>query len=197
MKTLNYLIVEINEAYDNTTTTGNGVTLITNTSIESVTNIIRQAKVVSAPEYTILKKGDEVIVHHNIFRLRNGIKGKLVSSNFFIEDNRYFVPLTEVFMYKRDGVWKSLDPYCFIKPIKSTKEKKLDGFLLSDLSVKDSLHKGNEKLKGTMSYSNKGLTEIGIIEGDTIIFSPDSEYEFMIEGELYYRMKTNDIKIKI
>ncbi len=198
MKTLNYLIVEIEEAYNNTITTENNITLVTNTSIQNVNNITRQAKVIAAPEYTRLRKGDEVIVHHNIFRLRNGIKGKLINSNFLIEKNRYFVPLTEVFMYKRNisSDWKALDPYCFVKPLEYTGNRKIKGFFMSNNHLRKTIHKGNEKLKGIVTYTNKALIKRGINDGDDIIFSPDSEYEFSINGEIHYRMKTTDIIIK-
>ena len=40
------------------------------------------------------------------------------------------------------------------------------------------------------------LLESGIIEGDLIGFTPDSEYEFIIDGEKLYRVLTPEISIK-
>lgn len=197
MKTLNYLIVEIDQAYQNELQLQNGKSIIVNTTIESVSNITRKAKVLSAPDYTILEKGDEVIVHHNIFRKRNGYQGKIVNSNYLIEGKKYYVPLTEVFMYKRGKIWKALDPYCFIKPIESKDDIQHNGFLLSDSFKKDLLHKGNVKLQGIVKYPNQSMLDWGIQEGDKVIFSPYSEYEFQIDNNLYYRMKTTDIRIKL
>mgnify|MGYP000206339824 CR=1 FL=1 len=57
MKTVNYIIVEVEEAYNNKL---DGI--IINNSIENVGNINRVAKVVSAPKFTVLNKGDEVII---------------------------------------------------------------------------------------------------------------------------------------
>ena len=196
MKSLNHVIVEVDKAYDNKLKLDNGLELTVNTSLENVTYIKREAQVLCAPEFTILKEGDGVILHHNIFRLRNGIKGKLASSNYLIEDNKYFVPLTEIFMYQRDGIWQALDPYCFIKPIKS-EDKQHSGFLLSDNMFNDKTYKGNVKLHGTVEYPNKQMLDMGIKKGDIVVFSPHSEYEFNIGGEIYYRMKTTDIKIKL
>lgn len=192
MPTINYIIIESKQAYNNEVELKNGQKIIVNSTIESVEHINRVGKVVEAPDFTILQKGDEVVVHHNIMRLRNGVKGQKVESNFHIEDNKYFVPLTEVFMYKRDGGnWTAIDPYCFVKPIKKEVEKK--GSILLPENNKEGTHKGMLKNMGILTYGNKELEEIGVEEGTQVIFSDDSEYEFVIDNELFYRMRTKDI----
>lgn len=192
MKSFNYIIVEVDSDYNNEVKIAENLSVVVNSTIESVEHINRVAKVISAPSFTILEEGDEVIIHHNICRLRNGVSGEQTKSNYHLEDNKYFVPLTEVFMYKREGVWKAISPYCFVKPIKSEEIK-------SDLVVIDSsdTHKGMQKNIGIMSYPNPWLESQDINSGDTIAFSDDSEYEFKIDGEVYYKMSNNDILGKI
>lgn len=197
MKTINYVIVEVDNTYNNTQKLSSGISIITNTSIENVSNINRKARVVKAPEFTILKEDDEVIIHHNIFRYRNGYHGKLVRSDYWIEDNKFFVPLTEVFAYKRDSEWKSLEPFCFIKPIKDNSKKEVNKFSLSDSAFNKKVHKGNKKLLGEVVYGNSQLENIGVTKGDKVMFSPWSEYEVKVDDQTLYRMKTNDITIKI
>lgn len=194
MKVLNFIIVEVEEAYNNEIELNSGVKLTVNTTIESVEHINRVAKVVSAPEFTILQEGDEVIIHHNICRLRNGVKGEKVYSNYHLEGNKYFVPLTEVFMYRRDSDWISIDPYCFVKPIK------IEGQESSFIYIPDEFkegHKGNERHVGILEYPNKQLIEEGYKKGDKIIFSKNSEYEFNIDGTIMYKMSSKDILAKI
>lgn len=186
MPTLNYLIVELDEAYNNEVEMSDNKSIIVNSTIESVAHISRKAKVIEAPNFVILKEGDEVIIHHNIFRLRRDVSGKIVPSNYYLEDNMYFVPLTEVFMYKRDSEWVSLEPYVFIKPIPLREE----GEVL--LNIKKE-HKGREHQKGIISFNNKELVRQGVKVGDEVSFSKNSEYEFEIDGEVYYKMKTSDI----
>lgn len=187
MKSPNYLIVELDEAYNNKVQLDTGDSFIVNSTIENVSHINRVATVISAPEFTILKEGDKVVVHHNIFRLRNDTRGNVVESNFFIEDNKYFVPLTEVFMYKRDSDWIPLNPYCFVEPIK--KERK-EGF---SLSLTEDSFKGRLDKVGILVYPNEELVAQGAGKGARIRFSANSEYEFMIDGKLYYKMSTKDI----
>lgn len=193
MRSLQYIIIESEQAYNNEKEIAEGVKIVVNTTIESVENINRIGKVIAAPEFTILKEGDEVIVHHNIMRLRNGTSGKMVKSNFNIEGNKYFVPLTEVFMYRRNGgEWNAISPYCFVKPIRQEKEEKVNNVIIPDNVVSDT-HKGMVKNHGIMVYPNDDLINQGVDKGTKIIFSNDSEYEFEIDGEIHYKMSTDDV----
>ena len=51
-----------------------------------------------------------------------------------------------------------------------------------------------QPLIGIMKYTNKNLPNIKI--GDLVGFTPDSEYEFIIDNERLYRVLTNSISIK-
>ena len=184
MKSINYIVVRLDEAYGNEVELDSGDKFIVNSTIESVEHINRVAEVVASPDFTIVEKGDKVVVHHNIFRLRNNTKGNEIDSNYYLGDGLYIVPLTEVFMYKRDGDWMAIDPYCFVKPIQHTEE---------DLWSEVPVYKGRLHKVGVMAYPNRELMEQGVKAGDTIRFSDYSEYEFVIGGELYYKMSTKDV----
>lgn len=186
MNTINYVIVEISNLYNNTK---EGI--IVNDSIENVENINRVATVISAPDYTILKSGDKVIAHHNIFRKKYDVVGKQINSNFWIEDNKYFIPLSEIFMYKRDEEWEAINPFCFVQPIEEGKQE-IIGF-----SITEDLYKGMVQHKGIILYSNPELIEKGIKKGDKILFSKNSQYEFNVDGVLCYKMSSKDILGKI
>lgn len=192
--TINCIIIEVDEAYVNYVDTL-GSKMYTTSSIESVESINRKARIVEAPNFTILKKGDEVIVHHNILRLRYGMQGSTIKSNYHYKDNLYFVPLTEIFMFKRgDNEWEALDPFCFIKPIKY-ENKKVGNLLIYDNTTGS--HKDKVKNIGEVKFLNKEMKAAGISIGDKIVFSNNSEYEFNINGEILYKMSTRDILAKI
>lgn len=190
MKSINYVIVELDKPYLNEVELSNGSSFIVNSTIENVDYINRVATVIESPDFTILKKGDKVVAHHNIFRLRNGMKGERLQSNYHIEGNKYFIPLLEVFMYDSGNGWEAIDPYCFVKPIK---QEQGNGF---QLSLKETSYKGRVPQHGIMWFPNKSLKEQGVERGDKVFFSKYSEYEFNIDGELYYKMKTTDILLK-
>lgn len=188
LKSINYVIVEVEESYNNEKELG-GVKLVVNETIESVEHINRIARVIAAPAFTVLKSGDEVVIHHNICRLRRGTKGEIIQSDFHIEDNKYFVPLSEVFMYKRDGEWKAISPYCFIKPIK---DETVKSEVLEVIDTSDT-HKGMEKNTGVVKYGCELLERYGVFEGDKVYYSDFSQYEFEIDGEVLYKMSMGDL----
>jgi hypothetical protein len=157
--------------------------LILNSVISNHEYISRNAIVLETPSAvkTNIKPGDEVLVHHNVFRRYTDIRGDEVDSSNYIEDNKFFCTPEQVFLYKRQKEWKAPSGYCFVKPIKSI----------------DNLDTNHERpLIGIVKYADKALEKNGIYAGSLVGFTPDSEYEFIVENERIYRVLTNEITIK-
>lgn len=183
MKSLyQYIVKPINgKLYDNVRNTGNGE-IIVSTNIENheVTN---RVAVVESPPLELsneIRKGALIIVHHNVFRKYNDIKGNEKFASGLIFGDYYLVDPYQVYMYKNteDDDWTAIDPFCFVSPINND----------------DELHTGSEKeLHGRMEYPSKYLKSIGISSGDIVGFRTDSEYEFNIDGKKYYRVNSNNI----
>ena len=178
MKSLYYFIVKpLNERYDNTRTVA-GNDLIINTGIEDHKFISKKAVVVSTPAAynTKINIGDELYIHHNIFRRWYDQKGRERNSSTYFKDDLYFVSLEQIYMYNL----KSHLDYCFVKPLKNQ-------------SVLE--NRKEQPNVGIVKYSNKSLEALGITPGTLITFTPSSEFEFIIEGERLYCMKSNDIAL--
>ena len=176
----NFIIEPIGERYNNTKQIGDKE-LIVNTEIFHHQYVNREARVISIPKLvkTKLKPGDAVIVHHNVFRRWHNMHGIEKNSKSFISENKYAVAKDQVYAYKRNNKWNSLDGYCFVKPIKS----------LNKLSADT-----EQPLVGIIKYTDRKLKMIE--EGDLVGFTPNSEFEFIIDGERLYRVLTNEISIK-
>ena len=190
MRATVYFVVEVLEAYNNEVELPNGLKLDINNSIDSVEHINRIGKLVDAPKGSNAKKGDLLLFHHNICRRSFGLKGKKRQSIFYIKDNTYYIPITEIFMIKRQGEsdWEAIDPYVFIKPLEAEIRVLANGFKIIEESYKE-----RKNLMGTVSYPSKELEALGVNKGDLVAFQEDSEFEFEIDGEIHYRMKTIDI----
>ena len=183
MRSLYSFIIEPKkERYENTTKVDD-IELILNTEIQDHKFVSRVGVVLETPIVgkTGIKKGDEVIVHHNVFRRFNDVRGEEVNSKSYFEEDKYFVYPEQVFMYKKNGKWKPLDGYCFVQPIKNRKLFSMEP---------------EEELTGILKYLDNGLIKNGLKEGDLIGFTPDSEYEFIIDNKRLYRVPTNSICIK-
>ena len=154
----------------------NNKELIINTSIEDHQFVSKKAVVVSTPAAfeTSINKGDEVYVHHNVFRRYYDMKGVEKNSSTFFKDDMYFVSPEQIYMY---NLKPHLD-YCFVKPL-------LNKNYLS-------INKEQNHI-GILKYGNNVLDALKIKPGTLITFTPYSEFEFIVEGERLYCMKSNDI----
>ena len=177
-----FIIKPIGEIYDNKTKIDNKE-LILNTSIEKHKFVNNVAEVVSIPLafYTPINVGDKIIIHHNIFRRYYDIKGKEKNSSKFFKDNLYFCQVDQIYLYKQNDKWNSFGDRCFIMPLKNKNELELEK---------------EENLIGILKYGNKFLDDVEITKGDVVGFKPNSEFEFIINNDRLYCMKSNDIVIK-
>jgi len=158
----------------------------TSTSEEDHTVSTRFATVVETPiNYSgQVKKGDTLVVHHNVFKYYNDIYGRQKSGRSWLMDDLFLVEPEQFYLFKQNNKWISYSKYCFVKPIPK-KEFYLDGVGVTE-----------EPLWGTIKYTNEQLKKLGVNEGDEVSFQPNSEYMFTINGEKLYRMFTNNITIK-
>jgi hypothetical protein len=169
--------------YRNTIRIGD-VDLITSTSQEDHTSSNRIAIVQEVPVgYNgLIEKGDRLIVHHNVFRFYYDMKGRQRSGRSHLIDDLFLLDEDQFFLVGKGDNWFSVAPYCFVRPVESK-------------SYYISKQGGYEPLTGVVVYTNDQLASMGVFAGSTVCFTPHSEYEFVIDGVLYYRMKTNDIAI--
>lgn len=147
----------------------------------------RYAEVVSVPvQYDgPIKPGDTLIVHHNVFKFYYDMYGRQKSGKSFFHDDLFFLDEDQFFMYKSgDGEWKTHSKYCFVKP-----------GVVREKFIKDG--SSEEMLFGTIRYSNDELNKLGIKEGDEVVYEPEVEYEFYIDGERLYRLFTGNIAVKL
>ena len=173
----NFVVTPKGERYNNKKKVGDSE-LILNTEIYNHQFVNRTAIVKSIPIIgdTDILPGDEVIVHHNVFRRWHNVKGIEKNSRSFFDENTYLINQDQIFLYKRNNTWNAPKGYCFVKPLKA----------------KNPLNVDLEKpLQGIVKYSD-GTVEVNELIG----FRPKSEYEFIVDGERLYRVLSNFITIK-
>jgi len=178
-----FVVSPIKSRYNNTKKIGDKE-LVVNTEIFNHQFVSREAIVKSVPLIgeTNIKVGDKVILHHNVFRRWHNMRGEEKNSRSFFDEETYFISEEQIFLYKsEDTDWRASKGYCFVKPIVS----------------KDNLDTNiEEPLVGVLKYLDDGLETTGLQKDDLVGFSPDDEYEFVIDGQRLYRVMTQFITIK-
>ena len=179
-----FIVRPLGKEYSNDINIG-GIKLILNTKIESFKFVNNLAVVVSIPlaYKTYINVGDIIVIHHNVFRTFYDIKGKKKKSRSWFKEDLYFCSLDQVYLYKnkKDDDFKSINNRCFIKPLKSKRKFSVDK---------------EQKLIGILKIGNSSLEAAGVREGDLVGYTPYGEYDFIINDERLYCMKSNDIVIK-
>ena len=175
-----FIIKPKNKRYNNTKQIGDSELLL-NSEISDHRYISRSGIVLGLPkaEKTNIKIGDEVIVHHNVFRRWYDVRGIEKNGRAYYKEDKYFVRPDQIFLYKQNNKWIAPDGYCFVKPIVS------NNILSNDKEV---------PYKGIVKHISENLDGIKI--EDLVGFKPGSEYEFIVDGERLYRILSKFITIK-
>ena len=168
-----FIISPIGERYNNSKKIGDKE-LILNTEIFNHQYCNRKAKIIATPLLfqSPINVGDEVIVHHNVFRRWLDVKGNERNSRSYIGNNKYIVSEDQIFLYNG----KAMSGFSFIKPLKA----------INEFNTED-----ERPLIGIVKCSDGTFNE-----EDLVGFTPNSEYEFIIDGERLYRVLNKFITIK-
>ena len=172
----NFVVTPKGERYNNKKKIGDSE-LILNTEIFNHQYVNREAIVVSTPIVgdTDIKPGDEVIVHHNVFRRWHNVKGIEKNSRGFLNEDEYLSSPDQIYMYKTLD-WECVNGYTFVKPLKNR-----DKFSVEV----------ERPLIGIVKYSDGAFLPTQLVG-----FRPSSEFEFTIDGERLYRVMNNFITIE-
>jgi len=182
MKSIFDFVVEpVGDRYNNTKNI-DGVDLILNTQIFTYQNVNRLAIVKSLPITgdTNISIGDQVIVHHNVFRRYHDVRGVEKNGKSYIDDDNYLCSFDQIFLYKNKNEWKAPRGYSFVKPIESNNIFNLNKELPSI---------------GVVKYLDEHF-DSQIQQGDLVGFTPGSEYEFIVDDERLYRVRSQSLTIR-
>ncbi len=155
--------------------------LILNTELQNHQYVSREGVVIGEPSIntTGVKKGDTVVLHHNVFRRYRDIRGKEKNGKSYYKDNIYVVSPDLIFAKIKEDKIYPLNGFNFVKPIKEDKMFSINF---------------EKPLIGILKYKDSSLKVMTI--GDLVGFRPGSEYEFFLNKERLYRVPTNSITIK-
>ena len=171
-----YIISPVGNRYNNNIQVGERE-LILNTEIYNHQYVNRLAKVIATPILfqSPINVGDEVIVHHNVFRRWHDVKGREKNSRSYWKEDKYLISKDQIFLYKKEE-YKTLPGFSFIKPLKA-----IDSFNIED----------ERPLVGIIKYSDGTFNS-----GELVGYIPRMQCEDFINGERLYRIMNKFITIK-
>lgn len=159
-----------NRRYDNIKKIGD-VNFITSVSEEDHKASNRIAVVIETPHMYSgpIKPGYELIVHHNVFKFYNDMKGNRRSGKSFLFENDFILDDEQWFAFREGegSEFTAKKGIVFVEPIK-------ESFREGSVIIHDNT---NDKIS----------------VGTIVNFTPESEYEFRINNFLMYKMRTEDL----
>jgi len=168
-----FIISPIGERYNNSKKVGDKE-LVLNTEVYNHQYVNRRAKVIATPLLfqSPINVGDEVIVHHNVFRRWHDVKGREKNSRSYWKEDKYLVSEDQIFLYNKNA----MPGFSFVKPLEA----------IDDFNIKR-----ERPLIGVIKYSDGTFNKEELIG-----FDPVSTYEFVIDSERLYRVLNKFITIK-
>ncbi len=172
----NFIVKPKGDIYNNTKKIGD-VDFILNNNISEFKYINRNAIVVATPKMleTNIKVGDEIIIHHNVFRVWYNKSGDQKRSFSYIQKDLYHITEDQIYLHKKENNWLAYKGYTFVKPIKNK-----DKF---NLSIE-------HNSKGIVKYSDGSFEKRQLVG-----FNPRVNHEFIIDDELLYKIPNENIEI--
>jgi len=168
MRSLSEFIVEPLNGKISTPKSKEGFTMSSSIEDHRVSNRVAIIKSVPLGYNGPIEVGDSAIVHHNVFRKYNDVKGREKFSHSMIRSTVYRADLLQVFAFNRNGSgWESVYPYLFFST--------------------DNKHFGKILISSPESRSQ------GFSEGEKFYYKPGSEYEFRIDDVSMYRVPQKNI----
>ena len=174
-----YIVTPLGERYNNEVEVEDGKNLILNTEISNHEYINRIGKVLQVPYgvATPVRKGYEVLVHHQVFRRWYDMKGREKNTRSFINEDKYLLQQDQLFLYRKEGGdWNTMPGYSFIQPVENDDRFSIDK---------------EKPLVGFVRYSGSPL-----MVGKLVGFSPGDEFEFVVDGVRMYRVMDKYINIE-
>jgi len=185
-----YFFVKVEKKTEDTTSIGD-TELVIDTSFDPLFLARQHGVVVETPGALPnginfdIKKGDIVYCHHFLTQEENEVK-------FYEQELVYKIHWNDIYCRLRNGKLKMLYHWNLVE---QKMEDEKDFTTESGIVIKP--HMEEIELRGYIRHMNKGMKELGVKEGDEVVFSENSEYSMNIMGEKLMRMRNFDILAKI
>ena len=156
--------------------------LILNTDIQDHKYVSKEAIVIATPVLYdgSIQEGDTVMVHHNVFRRFNDVHGNEKNSKSYFKEDMYFCSIDQLYSYKKKDEWYAMDSFCFVQPLEK---------IQSNVYSNDQ----EEPLVGIVKITDSSRL---VDKKELIGFTPESEFEFIIDNKRLYRVPLKSIAIK-
>lgn len=169
----------------------NGLNLYVDTKYDEFKHRVNEGEVAFTPyNYdTAIESGDTIYFHHLVV-LNGGQKLPGYDDHYVVFYNPEAAINSQVIAYKKKDseMVVPMDGWSILKHVEEPEKE-----LKSDLIEIVTLEKDDTPNKGEVAFSSAEAEELGLSVGDVVGFPNNMDYRFKIDGEEYYRVRTEDL----
>ena len=189
MKTFNLFVVELDKKLHDTITTEGGLELYVDNRFNEFENRVTEGPVVAIPfKYdTGVEEGDTLYFHHLVV-LNDGQTLTGEDNNYIVRYDPQHTINNQAIAYKskKTGEIKHLGGWSFLKPVEE--EKEVISNIIEIVDLKEEL-----PTKGEVAFVAPWIEELGLEVGDIVAFQKNRDYRITIDGQEYYRTRSEDL----
>ena len=189
MKTLDLFVVELEKQIKDTITTKEGLTLYVDSRFNEFEHRVTEGPVVSAPlkHDTGVESGDTLYFHHLVV-LNEGqvLTGK--ENHYLVRyDPNHTINNQAIAHKNEDGEVKPLAGWSLLEAVEQ-EELKTKSDVIEVVELKKKL-----PTKGRVAFTAPWIEDLGLEVGDVVGFKQNRDYRIKIDGQEYYRTRTEDL----
>jgi|TARA_R100000329_G_scaffold142677_1_gene126247 co-chaperonin GroES (HSP10) len=185
-----YFFVKVEKTQEDTIIL-NGRELFLDTSYDELRHARQYGTVIALPVSLPkglsldIKEGDKVYCHHFLTSEENEVK-------FHEQDKVFSVHWSHIYATVRDDKIRMIHHWNFVR-----QKIEDESNYITDSGIYIKPEAEDIELHGYIEHMNEEMKNMGVKKGDEVVFSKNSEYDMVIEGEKLLRMRNFDILAKV
>ena len=190
MRTLDLFVVELDKKLNDTITTEGGLELYIDSKFNEFENRVTEGPVVAAPSKyeTGVEPGDTLYFHHLVV-VNEGQALTGHEKHYLVRYNPEHTVNNQAIGYKsaKSGEIQPLAGWALLEPVEQDQEPGSQSDLIEVVKLKEPVVR-----KASVAFNAPWIEELGVSVGDVVGIKKNRDYEIIIDGKKYFRVRAED-----
>jgi hypothetical protein len=190
MRTLDLFVVELDKKLNDTITTKGGLELYIDSKFNEFENRVTEGPVVAAPSKyeTGVEPGDTLYFHHLVV-VNEGQALTGHEKHYLVRYNPEHTVNNQAIGYKsaKSGEIQPLAGWALLEPVEQDQEPGSQSDFIEVVKLKEPVVR-----KARVAFNAPWIEELGVSVGDVVGIKKNRDYEIIIDGKKYFRVRAED-----
>ena len=190
MRTLDLFVVELDKKLNDTITTEGGLELYIDSKFNEFENRVTEGPVVAAPSKyeTGVEPGDTLYFHHLVV-VNEGQALTGHEKHYLVRYNPEHTVNNQAIGYKsaKSGEIQPLAGWALLEPVEQDQEPGSQSDFIEVVKLKEPVVR-----KARVAFNAPWIEELGVSVGDVVGIKKNRDYEIIIDGKKYFRVRAED-----